>query len=283
MSPSPTNAALTAWPLLATAIRGLGEPDFYERLGAAFAGAVAVERWLVIRFSQSQAPKILCNHGGMSEDAIAFYFRGLYRLDPLHRLAGEPDPPEIVTISRLRADDIDNQYYDEIYRTAFIRDEIALILRLKPGAFITLNLDTAETEFSDAVIERAQGVAAPFVALHETHQAMVGQSGGGQDVETANASPRLPAYDALIAEPAARHSMTDRERDIAHRALRGFPNALIARDLGITAGTVRNHRARLYAKLDITSERELFALCLDLLLEDEEASDAGRAASDFTP
>ena len=262
-----TKFANGLWPLLGEAARNLGETGFYNHLGAAFASAVGVERWLVMRFSRSRRPEILHNHQGMSQESISFYFSGLYRMDPLHRLAHDDDPPPMVAISRLRANDLDNRYYDEIYRTALIRDEIALILPLQPGVFMTLNLDSAEDEFSDGIIARAETVSEAFRGLHDKH---ITTSLKAADLNTQSgpSPPSLPAYDALIATMAARHNMTDREQEIAHRALRGYPNALIARDLGIAVGTVRNHRARLYAKLDITSERELFAICLDTLLDD---------------
>ncbi|MBX2855605.1 MAG: helix-turn-helix transcriptional regulator [Rhodobacteraceae bacterium] len=262
-----TKFANGLWPLLGQAARSVGAGMFYDHLGAAFAYAVGVDRWLVMRFSRSRQPEILCNHGGMTAESICFYDSGLYRLDPLHRLTQEDAPPSMVVISRLRAHDLENRYYDEIYRTALIRDEIALILPVRPGLFITLNLDSADEEFSNKIIARAETVADAFRGLHETHAAQTAVT-GPSNVETGPPPPSLPAYDALIATMATRHGMTDREQEIAHRALRGYPNALIARDLGIAVGTVRNHRARLYAKLDITSERELFAICLDTLLDE---------------
>jgi RNA polymerase sigma factor (sigma-70 family) len=54
--------------------------------------------------------------------------------------------------------------------------------------------------------------------------------------------------------------LTPRERDIVQLVVEGYPSATIAQRLGISRGTVKNHRRRLYDKLDITSERELFLL-----------------------
>ena len=54
--------------------------------------------------------------------------------------------------------------------------------------------------------------------------------------------------------------LTPRERQIVELILAGYPNDAIKKRLGISTGTVKNHRKRLYYKLDITSERELFAL-----------------------
>ena len=63
-----------------------------------------------------------------------------------------------------------------------------------------------------------------------------------------------------------RHHMTKRERDIVQLVVRGYPNDLIAKKLGISTGTVRNYRHRLYYKLDITTERELFYMFLSNVL-----------------
>ena len=63
-----------------------------------------------------------------------------------------------------------------------------------------------------------------------------------------------------------RYNLTPRERDIVDLVLQGYPNSKIAVKLGIATGTVRNHRYRLYYKLDITTERELFYTFIDLLL-----------------
>jgi len=52
--------------------------------------------------------------------------------------------------------------------------------------------------------------------------------------------------------------LTHREKQIVMLTLEGHPIAGIAKRLGVTSGTVKNHRLRLYQKLDITTERELF-------------------------
>ena len=52
--------------------------------------------------------------------------------------------------------------------------------------------------------------------------------------------------------------LSSRERQLVRLVLAGHPTALIAKRLGITVGTVKNHRRSIYRKLDITTERELF-------------------------
>ncbi len=52
---------------------------------------------------------------------------------------------------------------------------------------------------------------------------------------------------------------------ITRLILTGYPTDAIAKALGIGRGTVKNHRRRLYDRLDITTERELFSLFLAYL------------------
>jgi DNA-binding CsgD family transcriptional regulator len=63
-----------------------------------------------------------------------------------------------------------------------------------------------------------------------------------------------------------RFRLTPRETEIVGLMLRGYPTSMIAKRLNVSAGTVKNHRYRLYAKLDITTEREIFSLFLNDIL-----------------
>ena len=81
-------------------------------------------------------------------------------------------------------------------------------------------------------------------------------------------APQLTLEDGL-AGFRARWQLTDRETDIIRLILVGQPNSHIARNLGIGVGTVKNHRHRLYNKLDITTERELFSMFLSQMIGKE--------------
>lgn len=53
------------------------------------------------------------------------------------------------------------------------------------------------------------------------------------------------------------YGLTERQKQIVQLSFEGHHNASIARLLNITVGGVKNHKLRIYDKLDITSEREL--------------------------
>ena len=69
----------------------------------------------------------------------------------------------------------------------------------------------------------------------------------------------VPALSDPLASPEGWLApLTQRERQIVSLTLEGHPIAGIAKRLGVRRGTIKNHRLRLYQKLDITTERELF-------------------------
>lgn len=74
-----------------------------------------------------------------------------------------------------------------------------------------------------------------------------------------------PPESDLAAAPLFDDELTPREKEIVALVLQGHPTVSIAEKLGLSRGTVKNHRRRIYYKLDITSERELFLLQIERL------------------
>lgn len=54
--------------------------------------------------------------------------------------------------------------------------------------------------------------------------------------------------------------LSERELEIARLILRGYSSKAMAQRLGISPETIKAHRRHLYAKLDISSQPELFSL-----------------------
>ncbi len=65
----------------------------------------------------------------------------------------------------------------------------------------------------------------------------------------------------------AQLGLTLRERDIVGLSLEGRDNAGISEALDITVGNVKNYKRRIYAKLDLAGERDLFVLYIDAMTE----------------
>lgn len=85
-------------------------------------------------------------------------------------------------------------------------------------------------------------------------------------VEKRGLSP-VTELPSTIADTPLGAGLTPRERQITDLILKGASNEAIAGELGLARGTVKNHRRRLYLKLGIESERELFLRYLEVLSE----------------
>jgi len=66
--------------------------------------------------------------------------------------------------------------------------------------------------------------------------------------------------------------LSPRETQILEKMMRGYPTGYISSKLGISAGTVKNYKRRMYEKLDVKSEREIFSLFLNHLFGMVDAS-----------
>jgi len=62
--------------------------------------------------------------------------------------------------------------------------------------------------------------------------------------------------------------LSERELEIARLILRGYSSKAMAERLAISPETIKVHRRHLYAKLDISSQPELFSLFLQSLGHD---------------
>jgi DNA-binding CsgD family transcriptional regulator len=68
----------------------------------------------------------------------------------------------------------------------------------------------------------------------------------------------MPSDVPVSLSDALARQLTPRERDIVQLTLAGYPTISIAKRLGLAVGSIKNHRTRIFRKLDITTERELF-------------------------
>lgn len=323
--------------------RLVGRADFYERLAEITVAVLGCNRWMVVRYSRYGVPEFIVNRA-MSEEALELYFQQLYRLDPLLRVARSGPATGVFCLRQLRASDHSNAYFDDLFRSAWIFDELTLMFAAPGRVSIALCFDRANRAFSDEEINRMETIFPLFEGLHESHlnstfrsldepaiwhHGSVAQrcfqildknyhrvfaTGSWFEAEERAVRPltemvhrnrdrgvvslsrrrvlhwdRLPAnfapapgglicmienrrqpevpfgFDQAVDRFAKEHDLTPREQEIVVLVFRGYPNELISQRLGICSGTVRNHRHRLYYKLDITTERELFNMFISHL------------------
>jgi DNA-binding CsgD family transcriptional regulator len=331
----------TDYGALATVVEAVGTACFYREISAFTARSLDCRKRIVMRYSAFDTPAFLYNNA-MSDEAVEFYLRGLFRLDPLRKLSREDREPRVVNLrSMTQRPRVEPDYLEQIFKIAFIYDELAFLLPTLGGLTVAICCERVHGMFTDADKQHANALLPLILALHRRHlQSFFGnrraapQAGGedfagailildtkGEPVFSSDAwrdsnltdedtaaralearregapyldlgkgalvhweelettSPLAPGGLILSAERRSgetlgisgdqaieqfcdKYEITPREAEIFRLALLGFPNAGIAGQLDISVGTVKNHRWRLYTKLDITTERELFHLFL---------------------
>jgi DNA-binding CsgD family transcriptional regulator len=336
---------------IADVLDRVGRPDFYDGLSRFVARATGCDQRLVMRYAAYDRPTFVVN-GFMSTEAVDLYLGGLYRLDPLQAISRTNRAPLVVNLRSMGPSaEIEEQYLAEIFKIAFIFDELAFMLPAHGGVTIAICCEKCVEPFTEADRENARAMLPLVAAVHRQHidacfaaaTRRIGQADtaglpgavmvldrAGRPVfadETWRAHPGIEGIEEALAEARAggasvlplpdghvvhwdelgedfslapggtllmlerrsdgpirvsartavetfcrRHDLTPREADIVRLILLGYPNSRIADVLGVSPGTVKNHRWRLYYKLDITTERELFHLFLTALLSLEDGS-----------
>lgn len=138
-------------------IGATGSDGFYARLAEFAATLLDCDRWLVMRYAHYAMPEFVLNEA-MSEEAVAFYLDGLYRLDPLLRISRNGPRRGVYTLSQLKDRESRSAYYDDIFRTALIYDELAILFPAPGRVCIALCLDRDSRRFSAREVRMIEGL-----------------------------------------------------------------------------------------------------------------------------
>ncbi len=249
--PSPTPDAF------APAIAALGRAAFASELLAALNRAVPVDHVCLMRIEDRARPPVLESASWRGGTHVAevqrAYLGGLYRFDPNLGLPAGPG----VAVLHLRRDALAHaEYREACYARAGLLERLT-VASAEAGQLVLLNLYRLEASgvFSAGEIEVVEGLSRFLAALAIKHANMLGMLLRSRDRtdRIAAVAARLHALDGRL---------TRRETDVLSRALLGVTSEGIALDLGIGLNTVLTYRKRAYARLGVSSQAELFSLCL---------------------
>jgi len=187
------------------------------------------------------------------------YLDGPYLLDPLFELAKSATRPGVCRFRDQLPDRFrSSEYYRQYCERTHLLDEIDYYAPVAETSTVILVVGRRTRMFSKAEVQRLELIE-PLVqaSIQRIWRAWSGRkkSKSGRD----DVHRRLQeCFDKF-----GRHVLTDRERQISQLLLRGHSSKSVARELGIAPGTVMVHKRNLFAKLDISSQYELFSLLID--------------------
>jgi DNA-binding CsgD family transcriptional regulator len=245
---------------LAAAARLVGRDEFYRALLAALRAALRADLSMLMRYSRRGSPEYLI-HEGLQPEHMAMYLRGLYRVDPIYRFCRRAKARGVKALAAMCAPaERSSEYFNVFLRLTGMADDLAILLPAGAGCSIGLVYERrfAFRPGEVAAIRALFPVIESLHALHLRFGRARPRRPQGQPQVRGGAPGLMPlAFNAALSA-FLREQLTPRERDIVHLVLAGYPSSKIAERLNLSLNTIKNHRKRMYAKLDITTERELF-------------------------
>ena len=209
---------------------------------------------IVITALHRDAPPGMPYYGGAEEPTPA-YHDGPYLLDPFYNrfLAGTTEG--CFRLSELAPEGfLRSEYFSSYYRHLDLSDELGLLTALAPGSVAHVSITRRSGRPRFARRDHDWLAATAPLARAVVRRMTEVQSPAGND--------RTALHDSL--RQAYRHFgasvLTEREREVTHLLLQGNSAKAIARRLDISPETARNHLKRIYPKLGVASQAELFAL-----------------------
>lgn len=264
---------------MAAGRRLLSQPEWFDALGALLAQvgssqfpdvfAETVRRLApfdyTVSFAYSGPGKPVCLHHTFGpkqfEIHVSEYEIGPYLLDPFYKATANGIRSGIHKMSELAPDQF---YKSEYYKSYYVQtgpvDEVAFFAQGKDGWIVVTSLmrTPSRSRFSAHDLRTLSIVEPLLRRIAELHWRTDERLKAASQVEDDKEVMRRTVQDAL--EARGMPPLTPRELQIVGLVLEGHSSESIANLLDISAGTVRIHRKNIYAKMRISSQRELFAI-----------------------
>jgi DNA-binding CsgD family transcriptional regulator len=234
-----------------------GTAGFPAALTAAATGIFAANNCYVMTCPPAGPPTI--HHAWMSDATQAANYADFYlafgaALDPANVFARAAREVACYRLGDLPATPEAQAYYESYFINSGALDEIGFVRPGPAGTLcISIGRNTGRAPFSDDDItrlDRFSRIASVICARH---------------LDIADL-PAVPALDEpaliLLMEQRIGISLPPQERRVAGEILRGRSNIAIALALSLSVDTIKTHRRNLYARLNISSQGELFRMVL---------------------
>lgn len=257
--PSSTAASSSTAELFGSVIDRLGMPDFHPTLRRALYELTGFNSCIILGFREGEAPTVLERCSSIQPDRFRHgYMKRAYQFDPFYRAAVEKRSIGASRYLELSGPDFhSSDYFNLYYKDVPLVDEIGILCPIEDGHTVHISLGRAEGSelFDGSILARLQNLEPLVASLVRRHSTLCAL----QQASVARRPEAEPAGDASLL---VGFDLTRRESEVATLVLRGHTNSSIAAVLGLSEHTVKVHRKRLYSKLSISSQAELFMLSM---------------------
>ncbi len=248
---------------LAQCIDSIGNDSFVPHLVDALNVLANVDDSVSYAYYRNETP-ICLSHTFFTKKRIVYvdnYLKGPYLLDPFFKACRRKVDTGLYRIRDIAPDRfLQSEYYRSYYNQTGLSDEICFTFYLDKGVAVVISLMRSgeSPRFSAREFRLLSGIVPIVVSMAKRHWQDVPED---FNIDMVNGDK---TEDHLLIENRVRDMfskrLTPRETQVVAQVLEGHSSDSIAKDLGISVGTVRIHRRNIYAKLEISSQQELFSI-----------------------
>jgi DNA-binding CsgD family transcriptional regulator len=195
------------------------------------------------------------------ESQIDGFVNGAFLLDPFYRAAIDRGIGGLHRLSELAPEGFKKtEYYRSYFKFTEIRDEVGYIVHIDNEQFINISLGRLglTQRFNRTQLSILEDIA-PII------ESICNLQWSNKEKSTTEPISQLPGQLDSALKYFGTAYLTDRETQVVQLFLHGHSTKSIAERLGISPETVKLHRKNSYAKLDVSSQAELFYLFIDSL------------------
>lgn len=249
---------------LAALIDSVGETGFSECLIGTLKLLVPFDDATVLVYPDTDLPQVAYFQvpAHQQHSTLDVFVAGAFLLDPFYLAAARDRRFGVFRLRDLAPEGFhDSEYYRSWYRNCGYQDECGFLLANGDNGFINIALGRtgARSRFNSSHVARLDAVYPVIATLCQKHWQ---QSGEPSPADSINLRAQL--HSALKAFGSS--LLTEREAQVINLVLHGHATRNIAEKLAISVETVKLHRKHAYAKLEVSSQAELFYLFLDSLM-----------------
>ena len=220
------------------------------------------EVFICVFFKHHKPRQIFCDFSDKNMQLmIDFYLQYAYLLDPFYEIFKDGVGNQVVPLKECVSDNFcATEYYKIFYANYGLLDEYAMFIDFGGSASLVFSLGRCVTNtVLDAETKpKLQALLPVIAALCHRHWPQLYPS-------SLAGSGRMRYHLEKNVTLFGSSKLSHRETEIVKFILKGHSSKAIARILGNSPETIKVHRKNIYAKMNIASQGELFALFLDAL------------------
>ncbi|MGB2064457.1 Response regulator protein TmoT [Marinomonas gallaica] len=246
---------------LATLTCHVRVPSFPSVLEGVLSNLCYFDTIIMVTYKKALKPLLIYpSDPAEQSQTLRTYLNQAYLLDPVFNSIQQGIAPGIYRLVDMAPDSFEEtEYYQSCYQKFDLVDEINILVDLDKNTTCAVSLGRKKTVGSVRRTE-LNNLKTVFPML----EALIGQFWMAQAGEFIERAPSTgPLKHAL--KTFAQGVLTTREQEILGLLLKGHSSKSIANELGISAGTVKVHRKNIHARLDTSTQSEIFTLFLSHL------------------